>query len=473
LDDDNGLVRLVVRTLSQEGFQVDSARTLPDAEGWLAQRTADLMLLDLKLQNHTGESLIDRLKAAKRCPPFIIITGQGDERSAVEMMKRGALDYLVKDGEFLQILPTVVRRAFEELETERRLAAAEEQVRLVRWVVEQGFSAVLISGPELPDPKVIYINPAFAQATGHTPEEVLGQPLSALAATAKLHGCLKAGFPEGVPYVEVLTSYQTPHGERWREWRIGPVKDPAGRVTHRLFISRDVTERKRLEKEILEISDKERRRIGQDLHDGICQHLAGIELMSQALEKKLAPRSKAASARAGEIARHVREAIAQTRSLARGLSPTTLEHEGLEAALKELADTTSALFRVRCRVECSPSAHCLVPAAATHLYRIAQEATSNAIRHGRASEVLLQLACGNDVTRLSITDNGIGCPKELPRQRGMGLRIMQYRVGVMGGTLSIATPSTGGTIVTCSVPNRPDAAPWPVAGSPGTNLCLD
>ena len=114
---------------------------------------------------------------------------------------------------------------------------------------------------------------------------------------------------------------------------------------------RDITERKRLEREILEISDREQRRIGHDLHDGLCQHLAGIELMSQVLEQKLTPQSKDAAKRAGDIARNVREAIGQTRSLARGLSPVTLESEGLTSALHELAVNTEKLFNVKCRFD--------------------------------------------------------------------------------------------------------------------------
>jgi PAS domain S-box-containing protein len=109
-------------------------------------------------------------------------------------------------------------------------------------------------------------------------------------------------------------------------------------ANRRLFAGfvRDITDRKRLEQEILEISDRERQRLGQDLHDGLCQHLTGIELMSQVLEQKLAPKSKADAGRVAEIAGHVREAISQTRLLARGLFPVTLESEGLKSALEAL-----------------------------------------------------------------------------------------------------------------------------------------
>jgi len=335
VDDDRGLTRLIQRALEREGFHTTTATTGEAARSWLMAQRADLMLLDLKLQDIEGPQLVERLVSAQKCPPFIIITGQGDERVAVDMMKRGARDYLVKDVDFLQFVPAVVRRALEQLDKERRLAEAEQQVHLVRSVVEQGFSAVLICSAELPDLRVIYINPAFAAATGYGAESVVGKPLESLAGLQHVYQRLQAGLPRGARFLEEISGYPTAKGERWGEWRVGPVADKNGEATHWLVIFRDITESKRLEREILEISDQERRRIGQDLHDGLCQHLAGIELMSQVLHQKLAGRSKADANRAGEIARHVREAIGQTRSLARGLAPVTLESEGLASALRE------------------------------------------------------------------------------------------------------------------------------------------
>ncbi len=222
----------------------------------------------------------------------------------------------------------------------------------------------------------------------------------------------------------------------------------------RLFTGfiRDITERKRLEKEILEISEREQRRIGQDLHDGLCQHLAGIELMSQVLEQKLARRSKAAAARAGDIAKNVRDAIGHTRLLARGLSPVTLESEGLMSALQELALNTEKIFRVTCRFDCHPPVLVSDYPAATHLFRLAQEAVSNALKHGRAKRILIRLKEERGRLALSIIDNGAGFPTQIPKSKGMGLRIMQSRAGMIGGTLAIERNATGGTSVTVAAP---------------------
>jgi len=457
-DDDRGLLRLIEKALRREGLATASAPSGQAALDWLAKRCPELLLLDLKLQDIEGKELIKRLKEAGSCPPFIVITGQGDERVAVEMMKHGALDYLVKDADFLRFMPTVVNRTLDQLENERRLAEAEEQVRLVRGVVEQGFSAVLIADGALPDPRILYINPAFAQATGYSSEDVVGRPLSVLAGVALVQEKLRQGLPDGEGYWVEISAFQTALGERWGEWRVGPVKDDSGRVTHWLIIFLDITERRRLEKEILEISDRERQRIGQDLHDGLCQDLAGIELMSQVLEQDLAAKSKSAAARAAEIGRHVRDVISQARGLARGLSPMTLQSEGLISALGELAARAEALFHVSCRFESKSAALVRDPTVATHLYRIAQEAVSNAIKHGKATRIKLEMIPAPEGARLSVQDNGAGFTDAPPKPGapGMGLHIMRYRADLIGGRLQVETNPAGGVSVVCSVPLKSD-----------------
>lgn len=228
------------------------------------------------------------------------------------------------------------------------------------------------------------------------------------------------------------------------------------RLAHRRLFTgfiRDITERKQLEKEILEISEREQRRIGQDLHDGLCQHLAGIELMSQVLEQKLARRSQAAAAKVAEIAKNVRDAISHTRLLARGLSPVTLDSEGLMSALHELALNTEKIFHVTCRFDCHPPVLVSDHAAATHLFRLAQEAVSNAVKHGKAKRILIRLKAERGRLALSIIDNGSGFPAQMPKTKGMGLQIMQSRAGMIGGTLSVERNAAGGTSVTVAAQN--------------------
>lgn len=223
---------------------------------------------------------------------------------------------------------------------------------------------------------------------------------------------------------------------------------------------RDITERKRLEREILDISEREQRRIGHDLHDGLCQQLAGIELMSQALAGKLGKRSRDGERRAGEIAGNVRAAISHTRALARGLSPVMKDEEGLMAALQELAASTVGIFHIDCHFQCDPAVLLNDQVVATHLFRIAQEAVSNAIRHGKkVRHIDIELDEADGRLRLRVSDDGAGFPPQAsagPRE-GMGLRIMQSRAGMIGGTLAVESNAAGGATVTVSLP-RPPAA---------------
>ncbi len=223
----------------------------------------------------------------------------------------------------------------------------------------------------------------------------------------------------------------------------------------------DVTERKQLQNEILRISELEQHRIGQDLHDGLCQHLAGIELMSRVLEQTLAKKSKSTAGQAAKIAEYVREAISQTRMLARGLSPVVLESEGLMCALQELASNTEKLFHISCVFRSESSVLIEDIVMATHLYRIAQEAVSNAIKHGKSSHIEIGLFRDGGVLTLVVKDNGVGIAEVLPHDKGMGLRIMRYRAAMINASLALQREPGGGTTIQCflETPAGPTAPP--------------
>jgi PAS domain S-box-containing protein len=305
--------------------------------------------------------------------------------------------------------------------------------------------------------KMESFNPAAEKIFGYAAAEVIGENVHVLMPS---------------PYREEHDSYLANYRRGGQARIIGIGREVVGRrkdgsqfpmdlavsevrlADRRLFTGfvRDISERKRLEKEILEISDREQRRIGHDLHDGLCQQLAGIELMSQVLEQKIAARSKPDAARAAEISRLVRDTIAYTRSLARGLSPVMRDADGLMSALQELAANTSKMFRVTCVFECDSPVLIHEHSAATHLYRIVQEAVSNAINHGKARHIWICLKCAGGRNILSVKDDGTGIPKVLPENKGMGLRIMQYRAGMIGGATMVERDLEGGTSVVCSVP---------------------
>jgi signal transduction histidine kinase len=171
--------------------------------------------------------------------------------------------------------------------------------------------------------------------------------------------------------------------------------------------------------------------------------------MSQVLEQRLEKHAPAEAVHATEIARHVRQAISQTRRLARGFCPVTIESEGLVPALEELAADAARMFHVRCRFECPKPLRLTHTATATHLFRIAQEAVSNAIRHGRATRIRIRLTARGEQAELSVSDNGLGLPKK-PKKTGMGLRIMHYRAGMIGATLRLESGPGQGTTLRCA-----------------------
>lgn len=225
------------------------------------------------------------------------------------------------------------------------------------------------------------------------------------------------------------------------------------KVDHRTSaLLHEVGQRERLEKEILEISEREQRRIGHDLHDGLCQHLAATAMAGQVLGEKLSARSLAESKDAGEIVRLIEEGIAMTRDMAHGIAPLDLESEGLITALRALAANVSRMPTVACALECDSPPLIEDADVATHLYRIAQEAVQNALRHGKPRQIVMSLGRARDGAELTIEDDGNGLPENWQSGRGLGTRIMAHRAAMIGGMLSIEPNPTGGTFVRCSFP---------------------
>jgi signal transduction histidine kinase len=219
-----------------------------------------------------------------------------------------------------------------------------------------------------------------------------------------------------------------------------------------LSILRDVTERRNLEREIQEISEREQRRLGQDLHDGLGQSMTGIAFLAKVLQHKLEARGLEEARSAGSIAALIDQALAQTRRLSRGLCPVVLDANDIEAALEQLAENLRTLFAVACELECDPEIKIADNAVAVHLYRIAQEAATNAIKHGAAKTVFLSLTVKKSRLILKIKDDGAGFRSTGPKGKGMGLRVMRHRCRMIGATLTIRAPKEGGVTVICSLP---------------------
>jgi PAS domain S-box-containing protein len=215
-------------------------------------------------------------------------------------------------------------------------------------------------------------------------------------------------------------------------------------------VARDITERKRLEREILQISNREQRRIGHDLHDGVCQQLAAIAYRADILADQLQERKLPESAEAERIGALLNEAMSQTRSVARGLFPVRLEEEGLVSALEEVAINATLLFNVRCHFSCAGPQPKPETTAALHLYYIAREAVLNAAKHGNAAEIAVTITRQHERFALTVQDNGRGFEIAERHSGGMGVRIMRYRAQVIGATLDLKSRPGQGTQMICT-----------------------
>ena len=325
----------MAETLRAEGYEVATAESGAVARHELGRNRPDLLLLDLKLKDVGGPELLDALRHEEGPVPFVVVTGQGDEKIAVEMMKQGALDYVMKDTGLLDLLPAVVKRALSAIEQNRALAAAQAESR-------------------------------------------------------------------------------------------------------------------RLEGEMLAVGESERHRIGADLHDGLGQQLTAIELYCTALKADAERTHPDFAGRLKRMGRMLREAIAQTRSLARGLVPVSDDPDALRIGLAELAERTTSIGPSKCRFECPEPVPLGERSVAGHLYRIAQEAVNNAVKHARASEIVVELSRENSTVRLRISDNGRGLSRA--RSRGLGLGVMRHRASVIGGRLEITSKKGHGFSIVCTVP---------------------
>jgi PAS domain S-box-containing protein len=241
---------------------------------------------------------------------------------------------------------------------------------------------------------------------------------------------------------------------------VGEVRLARGRAF--TGIIRDISERKMLEQKILDISEEEQQRIGQDIHDDLCQQLAAIGCLAQVALQRVRQRSGEEAAAIEEIVQLLSQAGARARQMSRGLIPVVLESEGLMSALNELAAGTEKIFHASCSFACGEPVLVRDNRAATQLYRIAQEAVGNAIKHSHADHIEISLSSRAGRIVLLIHDNGIGIPDHSPgRGTGLGLLTMAHRARMLGGQITIGPGRFGGTLVECDVP-LPDAVTPPV-----------
>ena len=331
-----------------------------------------------------------------------------------------------------------LRKTMQEL---RQLA---ENITDVFWMKNAG------------EARMGYVSPAYEKVWGRSCRELYQHPqlwLEAIHPEDRERMVRVAQDPEGnCSHDEEYRIVQPAGPVRWIRERAFPVRDGAGKVVRVVGIAEDITDRRRLEREILEVSDREQARIGQDLHDSLCQKLVSLAFDTNSMGERLATRSAPEAEAARQMTVLLDDLITEARAVARGLFPVQLESDGLGSALEHLAATVSSRSKFECRVECAAPVPLRDNAVATHLYRIAQEAVNNAVKHSRASQILISLGTREGRVELRVTDNGVGIPASLAPSGGMGLHTMEYRARTIGGTLSVERGPNGGTVVSCLAP---------------------
>lgn len=415
---------------------------------------ACLDMLGYTIQEFTNLRIQDLHRREDR--PFV--------RAQIEKLRTGGFPeraevlFRRKDGRFIlaEASPTTVSLAGREyalvvLRDVTRSRQVERERALLAAIVESSNDAIYAI-----DAKGIFT--AWAAGAerlyGYSLAETVGKSIGLIVPRDR-----RGEIPmllEKLKQGEVVTGFETVRvckdGKRIPvSVTISPMRDAAGQNVGWSVISRDISERKRLEMQLLEVGEREQHRLGHDLHDGLAQELHGLCYLAKLLEKELKRELPARAPEAKRLGKVLGEAFHLTRSLAHGLRPVSPVPEGLMASLRKLTQRTRDLYGIDCRFECRRPVLIRLHSAATHLYRIAQEAVNNAIRHGHPKEIRIQLAITPQKIILGIRDDGVGLRWRNEGHRGMGLHIMQYRAETIRGSLVVQRQRAGGTEVVCTV----------------------
>src|SRR5581483_5132253 len=435
-DEENSqiLLRRMLSKVPDRTFVMDWAPSYADGLNALAGRRHDVCLLDYRLGPQTGLDLLREAASRGLETPIIILTGSDDPKVDLEATQLGASDFLLKDALNPVIIERVIRYSIQHAATLKALKKSNERFRLL---FERSMDAILISNNR---GELVEANTAACALLGIPREKLLELKWSDLVARA-----LRLTTEPRSRLGEV--ALRRPDGEvLFIEYSSTQLA-----VDLNLSILRDVTERRRLEDEIQEISEREQRRLGQDLHDGLGQSMTGIACLAKVLQQRLAEKDLPEAEGAGNIATLINEALQQTRRISRGLCPVVLDNNDIEAALELLAENLRAMFSVSCELQFDPEINITDHAVAVHLYRIAQEAATNAVKHGQAKNIELSFVAAQSRLILRVKDDGKGFPAEQTKSKGMGLRVMHHRARMIGAALSIRQLKEGGVLVTCSL----------------------
>ncbi|HEX3988501.1 MAG TPA: PAS domain S-box protein [Verrucomicrobiae bacterium] len=455
----------------------------------------DAIIADYVLPKFDGLAALALIKERGVDVPFIVVSGHITEDTAVAAMKAGAHDYVMKD-KLTRLVPAITRE-MREAEMRRARRAFEKELR-----EEQSFRAAIetsipsgIAVVDL-DGRQSYVNPAFCEMVGWHEAELIGRkpPFDFWPEEEREHitGVLARVVEGNAPAGGLELRLRRKNGDRFDALvLVTALKDPFENITGWLSSFTDITQRKeaedalrrsheqleervrqrtselskansqlqaamkerrRLEHELLEITDKERRSIGLNLHDDLGQKLTGIALMCKGLQVQLDRRNAEGAAEAGRIHALIQETMKQTRNISHDLITSEFQEQDLASAMEGMVARVQRTFNVACRFHCETAAPEFESNAVSQLYKITQEAVTNAVKHGKAKNVEIRLAKGGNQFHLSIHNDGAPFPSVVNKNGGLGLRIMSYRAHLIGGSLDVKPGESEGAIVTCSLP---------------------
>jgi PAS domain S-box-containing protein len=391
--------------------------------------------------------------------------------------------------EELKLGTTIARQLVQAIQHQRDEDALRGSEAQMRATVEQATAGVVRydrSG------RFVFVNRTFCQMLGFTESELIGKSIADVThrddVKRNMH-LFRRMMREGKSF-EMQKRYVRKDGSiLWADVSASAVREPDGKIQSSVAVVVDITARKKaeaalqkskqllelrvrertrelrvankqlqaeierrkgLEGQILEVSDREQQRLGQELHDGLCQHLTAVAFMARSMALRLKDHRVIDAKDVEKIAELVNAAAADTRNLSRALHRMDVDAAGFVTALEDLVDRE--IWKIPCRLEVEPSFHVDDDAAAAQLYRIAREAVINANKHAQAREIVVKLERSRQGMVLRVVDDGVGFPNESKLNRGLGTHIMNYRAQVMGGHLEIESSTRAGTRVSCYLP---------------------
>lgn len=445
IDDDAGTCETLSDIFQEKGYRVAAVSTGHDALDKANSNSFNVALVDISLPDMEGTVLLR--KFAENYPEMacIIITGHASLNNAISALKDGARGYFIKP----LVMEEVLLRVDEVLERQRLqldLEKSEEKFRTYYEKAPLGYQSLDENGC------FIDVNETWLHTMQYSREEVTGRSFADFLAPDYIEKfrenfpCFKRdGEIHGIEFKMICRDgsvlIMSISGQ------IGYDRDGNFKQTH--CILNDISEYRKLEKALLEVEERERQRIGYELHDNLGQLLTGISFMAQYLENNLKEKIIPKVEDVADIKAHIVEAKKQVRQLVKGIVPVETDREGLMTALRELSSSTENIFKVSCDFQYDKMVPIYNGTAVAHLYHIAQEAVSNAVKHGHPEHVEIGLFRKDDQVELTIRDDGTGISEVSERSDGLGLHIMNYRANIIGASFNIESDMKKGTVVKC------------------------